>query len=86
MDEVNDGAVLLQERKVSNDWGRMDLRWIILKGSKRIEYAVSNRLYSSAELSNLLKDCGFRKVDVYGNLEGVPYDHKARRLVVVASK
>jgi len=34
----------------------------------------------------LLTGCGFNQINVYGNLEGIPYDHKAQRLVVVGWK
>ena len=81
-----DGVIWLEERKVSKDWTWIDNRWILLRGDKRDEFRVSHRLYSAAELAALLKDCGFRSVDIYGNLAGAPYDHTAERLVVVAHK
>jgi SAM-dependent methyltransferase len=81
-----EGVIWLEERKVSKDWTWIDSRWIMLEGSKRNEFRVSHRLYSAAELAALLKDCGFRSVDIYGNLAGAPYDHTAERLVVVAHK
>jgi SAM-dependent methyltransferase len=81
-----DGVIWLEERKVSKDWTWIDSRWIMLQGSKRNEFRISHRLYSAAELSALLKDCGFRSVDIYGNLAGAPYDQNAERLVVVAHK
>lgn len=37
-------------------------------------------------LSSLLHRVGFSQVDVYGSVEGAPYDHQAGRLVVVAHK
>ncbi|MEK7310067.1 MAG: class I SAM-dependent methyltransferase [Planctomycetota bacterium] len=84
--EEKDGTILLQERKLNDSWGWTDNKWIIIKGAKRIESNVSHRLYSAVELRRLLTDCGFRKVKAYGSLEGVPYDHKAQRLVVIAYK
>jgi len=82
----DDGVIWLEERKVSKDWTWIDSRWILLRGDKRDEFRVSHRLYSAAELAALLKDCGFRSVDIYGNLAGAPYDQNAERLVVVAHK
>lgn len=81
-----DGVILLQERKVSQNWGWMDNRWILLRGNERIESGVSHRLYSATEMVALLKECGFTSVDVYGDYNGSPYDHTARRLVTVARK
>ena len=39
-----------------------------------------------ATIAALLTDAGFSAVDAYGGLDGTPYDHHARRLVVVARK
>jgi SAM-dependent methyltransferase len=80
------GVIWLEERKVSKDWTWIDCRWILLQGDKRREFRISHRLYSAAELTALLKDCGFRAVDIHGDLGGAPYDHNADRLVVVAHK
>lgn len=84
--EEVDGVIVLQERKVSQNWGWMWNRWILLKGNERIEGELSHRLYSATEIVSLMKECGFASVDVYGGLDGGPYDHTARRMVVVARK
>jgi SAM-dependent methyltransferase len=81
-----DGVIWLQERKVSQNWGWMWNRWILLRGNERIEGEISYRLYSATEMVSLLKGCGFTAVDVYGGLDGSPYDHTARRMVTVARK
>ncbi len=84
-EEVDD-AIILQQRQVSKDWSWVENRWIALRGQERYEAEVSHWIYSAAELSGMLKECGFSSVDVYGDLEGAPYDHTAKRLVVVAHK
>ncbi len=81
-----DGTLILEERQLSKNWGWVENRWIMLKGGERLEFKISHRLYSATELSRLLAECGFQKVDVYGDLWGAPYDHRAKRLVVVALK
>ena len=43
-------------------------------------------IYSAAEMADLLTACGFQIINAYGDVEGRPYDHTARRLVVVARK
>ncbi len=80
------GCILLEERKISQAWIWIESRWIVLQGADRQEFRVSLRLYSAAELSALLQECGFTSVVVYGGLAGAPYDHTASRLVVVARK
>ena len=43
-------------------------------------------LAMAAELTASLRDCGFNQVRVYDDLAGAPYDHEAKRLIVVAQK
>jgi len=45
-----------------------------------------HRIYSAVELTALLNESGFNLVDVYGDLSGEPYDHRAKRLILVAHK
>jgi SAM-dependent methyltransferase len=80
------GILVLQEHKVTNNWSWMENRWIIIKDDKRTEFKVTHRLYAATEMVSLLTGCGFKHVDVFGDLAGSPYDHTARRLVVVAHK
>ena len=84
-DEHSDMLVLAERKPVEN-WGRIETRYIVIKGNQRFEHTVSLRSFSSTELSSLLTDCGFSVVNVYGNLEGRDYDHEAERLVVVGTK
>ncbi len=83
--EVGD-LLVLAERKVSQNWGRVETRWIVIQGTHRIEHRVSVRSYSAVELSTLLLDGGFPTVRVYGSLDGIEYDQNAQRLVVVGQK
>jgi SAM-dependent methyltransferase len=86
-DWSEDGDTLvLAERKPTQNWSRIKSRWIVLKGGQRFEHTVSVRSYSALELSSLLSDCGFAKVDVFGDLEGIDYDLEAKRLVVIGTK
>jgi len=80
------GMLVLQERKVSRNWGWMENRWMMIKDDKRSEFKVTHRLYSATELISLLTGCGFTQADAYGDLSGSPYDHTARRMIVVARK
>ncbi len=81
-----DGLIILEEAKVSEDWSSIDSRWIIITDGRRDECRFTLRLYSAAELGELLKICGFGKVEVCGDLSGSPYDQTAKRLVVLAHK
>jgi SAM-dependent methyltransferase len=81
-----DGAIVMEERKIIEDWSRMDMCWRVLKEGKLTDLRLAFRLYSGAELKGLLISCGFAAVEILGNLEGAPYDHQASRLIALARK
>lgn len=82
----DNGIMVLEERKIRDNWGSIESRWIVIKDGKKYERTITLRLYSGVELSGLLNSCGFSEVNVYGNLAGSAYDHAAERLVVVGRK
>lgn len=84
--EEPDGILLLEDRRVTDDWSRLEARWIIIQGERRCEHRFELRLYSAAELKTLLGDVGFSEIRACGSLEGAPYDHHAERLVMLARK
>jgi len=79
-------TILLEERQVCDNWSRVHNKWTIIKDGRRKTEELDLRLYGGSELKTLLTDCGFKHVDVYGNLNGDPYDDTAQRLVVAARK
>ena len=81
-----DGVIVLEEAKIKEDWSSIESRWIIIKDDRQDEFIFTLRLYSATELSELLKSCGFRRIEIYGSLSGLPYDQSAKRLVLVAYK
>jgi len=81
-----DGAYILRESSVLDDWSKTRSRYTRLSGGPP-EYAeYTLRLFSGTELKTLLLECGFEDVELFGSLAGTPYDHTAERLVVVARK
>jgi len=84
--EERDGAYLLEEREVTDDWSWLRNQWHLVVDGDVQSFTVSHRLYSAYELSELLGRVGFSDVAAYGDLEGEPYDTDAERLVVVAQK
>jgi SAM-dependent methyltransferase len=79
-------VIILQEARIAPDWSSIDSRWIRIGDNGRDEFRFTLRLYSAAELSRLLKSCGFGKVEIYGDLGGSAYDQAAKRLVLTAIK
>jgi len=84
--EEPDGTILLEERRATEDWSKLEVRWIVLSGARRCEHRLALRLYSATDLKTLLADVGFEDVKAYGSLAAAPYDHEARRLVLVGQK
>ncbi len=80
-----DGAVLIQQPRVRDDWTRMESEWTVVKNGHSRSYRFEHHLYSGPELRDCLLSCGFEKVALYGDLEGSPYGPEALRLVAVAS-
>lgn len=78
--------IVLEERKILGDFERIESKWIIIKDNKIEEFTIKLRLYSAFEIKSLLKECGFKKVEIFGDLNGSPYYDKASRLVVVGTK
>jgi SAM-dependent methyltransferase len=81
-----DGAVLIQQPHVSEDWTRLDNDWTVVKGGQSRSYRFEHYLYSGPGLEERLLNCGFASVHLYGDLQGSPYGPEALRLVAVASK
>ncbi|OGN89753.1 MAG: hypothetical protein A2158_04480 [Chloroflexi bacterium RBG_13_46_14] len=61
-------------------------RWIMIKGSERIEGEITHRLYAGSEVVALLTGCGFSRVEIFGDLDGSSYNQKARHLIAVGYK
>ncbi len=84
--EERDGVLLLQERWVRDDWGWMENRWLLVRDGQVHEQRLGHRLYSASELKALLRSVGFSEARAFGSLAGDPYDHQARRLVILATR
>lgn len=82
----HDGILVLEEPKIRDNWSRVENRWIVLDGDQRREVRFSLRIYSAVELCGLLAEVGFGVRDVCGGLDGIPYDHRAERLIVISER
>ncbi len=81
-----DGSKIEESRAVEPDWEWIRSTWAIEKDGDRHEMTFRHRAYSGVELKAVLISVGFEDVKLYGGLDGIPYDEKARRLVAVAQK
>ena len=72
------------EYSIVGDWeGEMN-RWILRKGTTRVDRSFILRLYSGYEMKQALREAGFASSELFGGLDGRPYDEKAESLVAVA--
>lgn len=78
--------MMLEERRLRDDFGWLESRWIIIKDGAQREITIGHRIYSATEIKSLLLSCGFARTSAYDGLSGEPYDHRAIRLAVVAEK
>jgi SAM-dependent methyltransferase len=85
--ELEDGTLMLEDRKAVEDWSRIEATWTVIPPEgARVVHQFTHWLYSAREIRRLLLDAGFSRVSCFGGLDGRPYDHSAERLVVVAIK
>jgi len=80
------GFTVLTEYEVLDSWTFLKNRWILFKDRKSIEKTFTQRLYSASELKALLLEAGFAEVEIYGEWDESPYDHRAAKLIAVARK
>lgn len=81
-----DCGLVLAEYSILDGWTHLYNRWIVITEEGRYEYSFAHRVFSGAELSDLLKRAGFAEVEIYGSLERIPYDQNAERLIAVGRK
>ena len=80
------GGLFIQRRDAVESWSQMDNEWIIVRDGVQRSFRVQHWIYSAREISQMMTRAGFAQVRVYGDYAGSPYDTKASRLVVVATK
>ena len=80
------GFTVLTEYETLDSWTFLKNRWILFKDGKKVEKTFTQRLYSASELRALLLEAGFAKVEIYGDWDESPYDHRAAKLIAVGRK
>ncbi|MDC7240225.1 MAG: class I SAM-dependent methyltransferase [Spirochaetales bacterium] len=81
-----DGIKILLEYSVDLNWTELCNRWLFYKDEKMTEYSFSHRIFSAAEMADLLWKAGFETIEIYGDFEEAPYDHKAKNLILAVRK
>jgi SAM-dependent methyltransferase len=84
--ELADGSLLVQRPQLRDDWCRVYSEWILVKDGRTRNFSFEHTIYSGRELKDCLLSCGFGQVQLFGDLQGSPYNLEATRLVAVARK
>lgn len=81
------GKTVLTQFSVVGAWEGLRSKWILISpDGKRMVHEFVQRLYSAADLRDLLLKNGFSSANVYGGFNLTPYDHSAKTMVIVAKK
>lgn len=83
---LSDGTIFIERRQILDGWTQIRNEWTLIKGSRAETFTLRLTTYSGQELRDRLEQAGFVDVKLYGSLEGGPYDHSARRLVITGTK
>jgi len=81
-----DGATVIARPRLCDDWCRVEIEWILVKDGRARTFHFAHNLYSGRELKDRLLASGFGEVQLYGDLQGLPYGPSTTRLVAVARK
>ena len=81
-----DGTYFLDDRRVDQNWSRIVNHCRIIKDGLVKDGTFSLTIFSGVEFRDMLREVGFSKVSLYGDLSGSSYDQHAKKLVAVAIK
>lgn len=84
--QLADGSLVVQRPQLRDDWCRVYSEWILLQNGNARSFSFEHTIYSGRELKDRLLSCGFDQVQLFGDLQGSPYNLEATRLVAVARK
>ena len=84
--DLADGSWIVHRTQVRDDWSRVFAKWTLLKDGQGKDFVFDHTIYSGRELKERLLAAGFKQVQLFGGLHGIPYGLEAQRLVAVAYK
>jgi SAM-dependent methyltransferase len=80
------GVKLTRKSFIRDGWTHLEQLWELNDDSSRQHFFTSQQLYSANELRDLLGHIGFSKIQIFGSLDGAPYDQDAKAMVALALK
>jgi len=85
--QLEDGTVVLHERRWDSLKGRVEGRDVVIGADgRRREYEHSMRLYGAPEISSLLRRAGLDVLALYGSLAGTAFGWDSPRVNIVAQR
>lgn len=84
--EAPDGSLRVERHEISDDWSRIRNEWIVIREGRTKVFKFDHTIYSGQELKDRLYQVGFKRVKLFGDLDGHEYGVNARRLVAAAWK
>ncbi|MHC4886015.1 MAG: class I SAM-dependent methyltransferase [Planctomycetota bacterium] len=81
--EEVDGSRLERRIEVLDGWHRIRNHWRLTRGEQTRDFVFEQSIYSGREMESMMRSAGFAEIELYGSLEGAPYDHAVERLIVV---
>lgn len=84
--EQEDGSFLLNLRNVNYEEGLLDENYVFIKDNVIRKYHYRRKLYYPDQITSLLEQTGYKKIQILGDFDGRAYDDRANALLVVAEK
>lgn len=84
--ELADGSLIFQRPQIRDDWTHIHSEWTLVKDGRARSFNFEHTVYSGRELKDRLLSCGFKQVQLFGDMMGSAYGLDALRLVAVARK
>jgi SAM-dependent methyltransferase len=85
-EQLADGKIFVEHAEVLSGWSRIRNNWMLVEGERAQRFEFEINVYSGQELVGMLKEAGFGSVDLFGSLDGAPYNSVATRLVARARR
>jgi SAM-dependent methyltransferase len=82
----DDGSHLTEWAKLSEDASAIERHFVVDRDGERLEFIAEHRLYGVRELMSLLERVGFRRVAVFGDLDGRPLTAASTFVVLIATR
>jgi 2-polyprenyl-3-methyl-5-hydroxy-6-metoxy-1,4-benzoquinol methylase len=86
VDTLPNGDLLIERPKIVDDWQKVENEITTITHGEIRHFPVRLWIFSGRELKMLLASAGFKKIKLFGSLDGKPYGHDATRLIAVAEK